>query len=227
MTEKYAEFFTFRKGDFMKKSNFKGVFRSTFAVLAALLALTMTACSKEGEEGAPDGMKIASPEEVGYILYVPEDWKIDTAEGSILTAAHVEDGDNSNVTVMAYTNDLEYTSIDAYWADYEKTLKGIFDQKDGESTYKLLTERKETVGEGDDAKEETIPGEKAKLDGEDCVVYRYSGYIGGVPLMYMQVISYFDGDFYLFTYTATTENDRYERNEEDVAQMLDEFQFKR
>lgn len=182
------------------------------AVLIFLSSLMiLTGCgSGSGEDGAPDGMKTASPREVDYVLYVPEDWKVDTAEGSILTAAHVEDGDNSNITMMTYTNDGDLTSISEYWENYQKNLPGIFDSdSEGNSTYKLTTD-----------------GEEAYLDGEVCNIYRYEGLIAGIPLRYMQVITYHNGDFYLFTYTATTENDRYGRNEEDVAKMLNEFKFK-
>ncbi len=206
-------------------------------LIFALSLLLLTGCGTS-EEGAPDGMKTASPKEVNYILYVPEDWKVDTADNSILTAAHVEDGDNSNITMMTYTNDGELTSITAYWEDYEKGLINVFDRdSEGNTTYELLTVgktnetngEKETDGEKtDDAKadDENAAGEKAKLDGEDCRIYRYKGNIAGIPLQYMQVITYHNGDFYIFTYTATTQNDRYGRNEEDVARMLNEFKFK-
>lgn len=176
---------------------------------AALLTGALTGCGS-GEEGAPDGMKTASPSGVDYTLYVPEDWQVDTKEDSILTEAHVKDGDNSNITMISYANDAGYNTIPDYWENYSARLPGIFDlDAQGSSTYKLLTE-----------------GEDAELDGQPCCVYRYEGNMGDVPLRFMQVISYFNGDFYIFTYTATTENDRYGRNEEDVARILDEFRFK-
>lgn len=199
-------------------------------LIFALSMLILTGCSS-GEEGAPDGMKTASPKEVNYILYVPEDWKVDTADGSILTSAHVEDGDNSNITMMTYTNDTyvigeddgELAVIDAYWADYEKDLVNVFDRDDeGNSSYELLT-----VGKTDEETgKKEADGEEYTLDGAPCRIYRYKGNIAEIPLQFMQVISYRDGDFYIFTYTATTQNDRYTRNEEDVAKMLIEFKFK-
>ncbi len=201
----------------MKKTGY-----AALTLMAALLIGTLTGCSSAEEEDAPDGMKLASPEGVDYTLYVPEAWKVDTKADSILTEAHVEDGDNSNITMITYANDGGFDSIPGYWEQYAARLPGIFDaDAEGKSTYKLLT-----VG-GTDKDGKPLPdGEEAKLDGEDCRVYRYEGNMGEVPLRFMQVIAYHEGDFYIFTYTATTENDRYGRNEEDVARILNEFRFK-
>ena len=193
------------------------------ATLIALLSLTLITGCSSGEPGAPDGMKTASPAGVDYTLYVPSDWAVDTSEGSILTSAHVKDGDNSNITMMSYTNDSELTTIVEFWESHVNRLATIFDlDEEGNSTYKLLT-----VGGTDSETGEAAPdGEAAELNGQPCRVYRFEGLIGGIPLRYMQVISYYKGDFYVFTYTATTENDRYGRNEEDVARILNEFKFK-
>lgn len=185
-------------------------------------AVLLTSCSKQ-EEGAPDGMKSAAAEAADYFLYVPKDWQVDTAEGSLLTAAHVGDGDNSNITMMAYTNDLGLGSINEYWENYEKNLEKIFDlDVAGNSTYLL-----KNPGGVDEETGEPLPdGESDILGGEKCYSYRYTGTLGGVPLEYLQVITYHNGYFYLFTYTATTDSDRFSRHEEDVAMILQNFKFK-
>lgn len=192
-------------------------------VLFLLVGATLlVSCSKQ-EEGAPDGMKSASAEAADYYLYVPEDWTVDTAAGSLMTSAHVGDGDNSNITMMAYTNDLGLESINAYWESYEKNLSKIFDlDEEGNSTYQLSN-----PGGVNEETGETLPdGETGTLGGEACVSYRYTGIVGGVPLEYLQVITYHNGYFYLFTYTATTDSDRFSRHEEDVAMILQNFSFK-
>lgn len=182
----------------------------------------LVSCSKQ-EEGAPDGMKSAAAAAADYCLYVPENWQVDTAESSLMSAAHVGDGDNSNITMMAYTNDLGLGSINEYWERYEKNLEKIFDpDEQGNSTYQL-----KNPGGVNENTGETLPdGETGTLGGEKCVSYRYTGTLGGVPLEYLQVITYHNGYFYLFTYTATTDSDRFSRHEEDVAMILQNFKFK-
>ena len=197
--------------------------RFLLPVLLAGAMLFSSGC-KANNDDTPDGMKLASPAGVDYQLYVPEKWKVDSSEGSILTAAHVEDGDNSNVTVMTHTNDGEITKIADYWSNYKATLIRYFDTDgEGNTSFKLLPSDNADAEDG----EVGADGEKATLDGQTCGVYRYEGLVAGIPLRYMQVITYYNGDFYIFTYTATTENDRYDRNEEDVAKMLIEFRFKK
>lgn len=206
----------------------KKLLSASLLILASLMILT--GCGS-GEEGAPDGMKTASPKDVDYVLYVPEEWQVDTAEGSILTSAHVQDGDNSNITMMTYTNDDGQTDISAYWDNYEKSLAGIFDlDAEGNTTFQLV---KPVGEEGTLAPigEEDQKFEESELGGERCQIYRYLGVIGGssddpIPLYFMQVITYHNGDFYIFTYTATTENDRHLRNDTDVGRILTEFRFK-
>ena len=50
-------------------------------ILAAALSLfAFVSCGEKEEVKAPDGMKLASGEDVDYYMYVPETWRVDRSD---------------------------------------------------------------------------------------------------------------------------------------------------
>ena len=122
-------------------------------ILATALAMLLTAplllsgCSEQ-DPNAPDGYKLASNDNVEYRLFVPSDWIVDTADDNLMTAARVNDVINTNISMIAYTNDTyevkkddkgnSISPVPEYWADYKADLECIFDKdKEGKTTFAL------------------------------------------------------------------------------------------
>ena len=181
---------------------------------AILLVCFCTAC-KKGGSGAPSGMKSASNDDMGYTLYVPDDWMVMTGSGSLLSEARVSKEDSSNVTMAQYYGETEETGTAAvrkYFADYRETLSKMFDaDKDGNPTMELL--------EKDGF--ETVMGKDNKQNdgGIPAIEYNYTATLGGVELRYTQVIAYHNGYYFIFTFTTTP--GLYEKHASDVRNMID------
>lgn len=179
---------------------------SLFLIFAILTMIV--GCSKnKGEEGAPSGMKSAHSASADYYLYVPSDWVVDTADNSLMASAHVSDTDRSNITVMAYSGDRTYESLEDYFKAYYKGLERMFDLDENEnSTLKMITD-----------------GERCLLGGVAANNYVYTGTVGGVELKYRQIISYWNGDYYLITFTADPE--LYDDHSDDFDKIVQNFAF--
>ena len=175
-------------------------------ILLAGLTIVAAGCKKQ-EEGAPKGMKSASASQTEYNLYVPSDWTIDTTEGSLLSSAHVSDADHTNVTAMAYTGDRSYKSVTEYFDNYKKQIEKMFDlDSEGKNTFEMVTD-----------------GEGVLLGGVAAQNYVYTGTVGGVALKYRQVICYYDGDYYLITFTSDA--DLYDTHAEVFDLIVQNFTF--
>ena len=55
-------------------------------LVLCMCVLSFAGCAKKEESDAPDGMKLASGEQVDYYMYVPETWKVDNSQ--LYTAAY-------------------------------------------------------------------------------------------------------------------------------------------
>ena len=195
------------------------IMKRIFCVLLCLvMAICMISCSKQ-EEGSPDGMKKASADNIGYSVYVPQDWVVKSSTESLLVEARVSKEDSSNVTVMRYYNstieidpnkeNFVETAIRDYFADYRTQLEKVFDlDSEGKTTFKLTDE----------------DGYKCVLGSgwEDCGVtaieYDYTATLGGVELSYSQIIAFYDNYFYIVTFT--TRPDLFDTHSEQVAQIV-------
>jgi hypothetical protein len=132
---------------------------------------------------------------------------VDTAEDSQLTSAHVSESDYSNITMMVYSNDGSYESEKEYFAAYLDQLTALFDlTEEGESSMELL-----------------VNGESGLMGNLACSRYLYTATLGGVDLQYLQAVSYYEGNFYIFTFTAYV--DYYEKSIEDVESILSNISF--
>ncbi len=149
---------------------------------------------------APEGMKLASGDEVAYRFYVPTDWSINRDEE--IFAAYVE-GDRSSVSVVPYQPTVDGMGVDAYFAMCEEMMRNTA----GQDGYSRLSEPTET----------TLGGKKAK-------VYEYTYRVGGIEYQYKQVVTYYRGMIYNLTYTARPEN--YGAHVADVDAMIAAFVFR-
>ena len=193
----------------IKKSKFYKTLSLALAlILTVSAALLCGSCGKQDPD-APSGMKKAYAENAGYYIYIPTDWICDTVDGSLLTSAHVSDADYTNLTVMAYTGDMTYTSLTDYFESYKKSLVKIFDTDDeGNTDFAFVVE-----------------GETCLLGGIAARKYIYTGTVGGASLKYEQVISYYNGDYYIITFTSDI--DLFDKHTEDFDLILQNFAFEK
>ena len=187
-------------------------------LLCFVMAICMISCQKQ-EEGSPDGMKRASADNIGYSVYVPEDWVIKSSAESLLVEARVSEEDSSNVTVMRYYNstveidatkeDFAETAIRDYWADYRAELEKVFDlDSEGKTTFVLAEE--------DGYK--CVMGSGWEGYGVTAVEYDYTATLGGVELSYSQIIAFYDNYFYIVTFT--TRPDLFDTHSSQVAEIV-------
>ncbi len=148
---------------------------------------------------APDGMKLASNNDVAYRFFVPEAWKIDLDER--IFAAHFE-ADGASVSVVPYSPDVDSMSVSEYFALCEERMKAM----SGADAYALLS------------------SEKVELGGRQATAYTYTYKVGGRVYQYKQVIAAYRSMLYSMTYTATPET--FDAHLDDVARMIDAFEFR-
>lgn len=190
----------------MRSSNFLTRSISLVALVLAVCTLAV-GCSSNDEGDAPDGMKAAHVSAADYRIYVPSEWVVDTAENSLMAAAHVSETDHTNLTVMAYTGDRTYSSLEEYFAAYSAGVEKIFDlDDDGNTTYSMQTD-----------------GDRCLLGGAVANKYVYSGKVGGLDVKYEQIVSYYDGNYYLVTFTADA--DLFDEHTDDFDLILQNFAF--
>ena len=149
------------------------------------------------DKKTPDGMKIASTENVEYRLYVPQSWICNTAGGA--SEAYVSESGKPNVTVTAYYPE-ESMSIDEYFEmcedEYEDALEG----------YELISAEDRTVAE------------------RDSRSFTYKASHGGADIRIMQTVIAYNERFYSITYTAL--DDSFDAHMDDVDAILDAFRFR-
>ncbi len=126
---------------------------------------------------APQGMKLASNDDVAYRFFVPESWVLDTKVPT--SSAYVSESDRSNVGVTVYMPEVDHIeSVDDYWATAFEQIKAgmtvVGDVEDEEITF------------GD------RPGK----------IYRYTAQIEGTTFRFAQAITSYRGMVYTVTYTA-------------------------
>lgn len=150
----------------------------------------------EGE--APEGMKLASNDDVSYALYVPQSWNVNEHEE--IFAATAPDGSSLSVIPYMPSGNEVMSVLDYYeWnkAAMLKTSPNGFEE---------------------------ISSQQITVDGAAAMRYEYLYTVGGVTYHYAQVITVWRGMFYNLTYTALP--DRFDTNLADVQAILDAFDFR-
>lgn len=169
------------------------------SLLLALIMLlsSLVSCGKSSD--IPEGMQLASGDDVAYILYVPSTWNLNSSDGS--NGAYYSQNDKSNVSVTSYYPDMDTLSVPEYFAKSEASYKNVYE------SYTLISGEKEIVF-----------GNKKGLK------YEFKGDIDGVSYQFMQIISIHDNRFYILTYTSTADN--YELHLDDVDRITENFVFR-
>ena len=149
---------------------------------------------------APEGMRLASNNDVAYRFYVPTDWTLNRDEE--IFSAYLT-SDRSSVSVVPYMPDVESMSVSEFFALCEDMMKTTA----GEGGYELLKTEKEI-----------------DLGGRMATAYTYTFTVGGVKYQYKQVIAAYKSMIYSLTYTALPEH--FEAHLADVDRMIDAFVFR-
>ena len=152
------------------------------------------------DTSAPEGMKIASGDDVAYRFYVPTEWTINRDES--IFAAYLA-SDRSNVSVVPYSPSADQMSVAEYFTLCENALKDTF----GADNYQAIGSP-----------------EKTELGGRVATVYVYTIKIGQQTYKYMQVIAAYKSMLYSLTYTARL--DCFDAHVSDVEAMIDAFEFR-
>lgn len=177
--------------------------RKFIAILLALATVIgLASCSGNAE--APEGMQLVrGGEEVGYYFYAPEEWV--AANMGNISATYVSTIDNTSVT-FTEANMPEGGDVKAY-----------FEAMKSEFTYENF--------------EVTVDGESCIFAGAEAYKFVYSFKYSDYNFRCMQILAVYGERFYIFTYTATT-NDRGDGTsaydhylEGKVQTIIDNFKF--
>ena len=161
-------------------------------------------CDKADANGAevtdkntPDGMEIASADQIEYRFYVPKAW-VCNAESGVSEAYYPESG-KSNVTVTSYLPSVSI-SVQDYFTQCENQYKTTL------PSYERVSQSERTVAE------------------RSAYSYTYRTTVEGVEFTVMQTLFAYNGSIYSITYTALSEN--FALHLADVEAMLTAFTFR-
>lgn len=149
------------------------------------------------DANAPQGMQIASGDEVEYLFYVPASWSPNKT--SNVYAATAPDG--SFVSVVSYLPSSDGISVEGYFEKSEEMMKTT-----SGTQYERISEKETTLGGG------------------KALQYEYEYTIGGVTYRYLQIIIGYKSMIYNLTYTALPQN--FEANRADVEAIIAAFTFR-
>jgi len=166
-------------------------------IIIILILLSLISCAKV--DAAMSGMKLISNNFVTYNLYVPDDWIVTSDDSTGYMGAYVSETDRSNISVTAFEFKEQMTT-DEFWEKYKQDFEETFSDMEFETISKIL------------------------LSGYEANCYEYTAALMGVAYKFMQVVRIHGGTVYIMTYTAIPDN--YEKNLEDVAQIINKFRFK-
>ncbi len=153
---------------------------------------------KGGE--APQGMKLASGEDVAYRLYIPNDWSIRYDQS--IYSGYVE-ADGTSVSVMPYMHNSGSISVADYFAMSRQQMEDVA----GEGGFTLVSTT-----------------ENATLGERKATVYEFYFRVGGVDYHYRQYIAVYRGMIYCVTYTAKGE--AYDAHMAEFDAIVSAFQFR-
>ena len=149
------------------------------------------------DANAPDGMQIASGNDVEYLFYVPSNWSVN--QTSTVNAATAPDG--SFVSVVSYLPSGDGISVKEYFTKSEELMSST-----SGGNYTRLDEKEISLGGG------------------KALQYEYEYTVGGVTYRYLQVIVGYKTMIYNLTYTALPQN--FEANRADVEAIIAAFTFR-
>jgi hypothetical protein len=148
---------------------------------------------------APEGMRLASNDDVAYRFYVPASWILDKSLPT--SSAYVSESDRSNVNVTVFMPDEgQFSSVDAYF-DFCKSELSTTMTFEGE-----------------------VESEEITLDGCRGKMYRYTATFGGKTYRFAQTIASYRGMIYTVTYTAKV--DTFDTHYQSYRDILSAFDFR-
>ena len=150
---------------------------------------------------APEGMQIASGDDVAYRFFVPKDWMIDREQQ--ISAAYVK-SDRSSVSVVPYHPEIDGMSVDQFFSLCREQM--------------LIT-----AGEG--GYEQLADPTTMQLGGREATVYTYRYSVGGRDFYYKQAVAAYKSMIYSVTYTAANEAS-FAAHMGEVDAILAAFQFR-
>ena len=149
------------------------------------------------DKNTPDGMKIASGNEVEYSLYVPTAWSV-TETGNVYGATAP---DGSYISVVPYLPSGEGVSVKGYFEKSEELMAAT-----SGGQYRRISEAEITIGGG------------------KALQYEYEFTVSGVTYHYLQVVVGYKTKIYNLTYTSLPQN--FETNRADVEAIIAAFTFR-
>lgn len=152
----------------------------------------------EKDKKTPEGMKIASGDNVEYRLYVPEKWTANSKNA--IAGAYYSEDDRSNVSLTSYSP-TQSTSLDDYVKNCEEANEKIYDD------YTLISSETDK-----------------KLGGKTARDNTYSFELDGKRYMQRQVICIYNDNIYSLVYTSSPE--KFDLHREDVEKIIKEFSFR-
>lgn len=199
------QYYTVHKGDviilsfYCATSKYSEEYATVFEEIRSEFVLTekKVADSEIVDKKTPEGMKIASPDGIEYVFYVPKTWVTDTSDK--LSDAYFPESERSNVTATAFAPDGSMTVeqyFDACEEIYERDISG----------YEFISEAARTV------------------DGKEATSFTYKAVYGEAAYRIMQTVVYYNDMFYSITYTAL--DGVFDSHMDDVEKMLDSFNFR-
>ena len=85
------------------------------AVLITMSALLLTSCGEQTGD-VPKGMILASGEDADYIMYVPENWRVD--KSTLYTSAYFSADDATSISAAAYGMSYTDKTTDDWWKSF-------------------------------------------------------------------------------------------------------------
>lgn len=147
---------------------------------------------------APEGMRLASNDDVAYRFYVPASWILDKSLPT--SSAYVSESDRSNVNVTVYMPEATSLTAEQYWDMCEKELSAVL----GDYAFVSKTE--------------------GTLDARPSNTYIYTATVGGRAYRFAQTVAAYRGMVYTVTYTAPDET--FEGHIDEYNDMLAAFDFR-
>ncbi len=152
----------------------------------------------DADADAPEGMMLASNDDVAYRFYAPEHWVLDTALST--SSVYFSESDRSNVNVTVYMPEVDRMTAEEYWALCEEEYVRFM------SDYALVST------------------EATTLDTRPANTYIYTATVNGSALRFAQTVASYRGMVYTVTYTAADEI--FDSHMPDYERMLAAFDFR-
>ncbi len=164
--------------------------------LAALASLSLLCSCSEKDIQAPVGMKKASNDAAGYIMYVPDEWVVNEASG--ITSATAGQATNTTVSAAKVTNTTDAMDAVAYFEQYKSQFTTVMND------FMLQ-------GDPVDDVVDTLPAKR----------FTYTGTVSDKLRKYSMVIVPNGKDVYILTFTSTKEE--YDMYYDNFVGMVETF----